>query len=661
MSKGTELIGANVCCSLCGGNGGLKTSCSEEGCRCWGQRRGAYSFHVTCAREAGLEVRDRPDGNRFFFDTKCFIHSGEDFAFRARMEDLIEIERNKFGKRFEKREAMFMSWAHASRLFNKAVIVMKMLGWAWRWAEWWVEFGDNWEPLLEPGEREEDMTKEELKIVDSTRESRCEAARRCRLAAFGAALRNRDYDREPGDDRVALHRALTAILHTPELVGPLEQYEIDFFAEWLARAYRSKSRLLGFGDDKIPIHDNVRTLHIDDQSPKYVLGARRLPGKQELPNGKVFETGFRDVDDFLKPEMYDDGTLVTEDSLRSKRGTPVAAVEDTKESPRMSRRGTRSQYGSHAQGDETGSKVTLKAVYTEAATDDRMDLLPSPVEAVVTNPSGRGSRKRKSQQATSSQERPKKKRGRGGWPKGRKRNQKPPPDDDVAEASNEDIAEEDEEVMPVPKRRGRPPTTNEPVSQEHSQVPPRKRMGRPPKTRQTSEVVAAAADSGETEEQMDVPGDAPVTGATSGDDAAMIQDMMIGNIAERIKRRRGGVDPVVNDATSKASDKARSDTDDEKPVSSNEDSGTQDDSSGASSPENSESTDDNITIAAYVQTHKGKQSESPSSEDRGDEGHEEDTSGSSSEQSEEVPVSELSPSQRGRKQGKINASRSMWN
>ena len=37
-------------------------------------------------------------------------------------------------------------------------------------------------------------------IVHSTPESRCEDARRCRLAAFGAALRNRDYDQEEGDD-----------------------------------------------------------------------------------------------------------------------------------------------------------------------------------------------------------------------------------------------------------------------------------------------------------------------------------------------------------------------------------------------------------------------------------------------------------------------------
>jgi hypothetical protein len=292
MSDGHSFILGKNKCDLCGASGGMKVQCCEEGCRAWGEKHQPYHFHVTCAREAGLELKDKqaPDGY-LLFETRCFRHSGHDCAFRARLEDLIELERIRSGMRFETFNNA-MSFAHVSRLYNKAIIVMKVLGWAWRWAEWWVEFGDNWEPLLEPGQKEEKMTKEELKIVDTTRESRCEAARKCRLAALGAALRNRDYDHENGDDRVALDRALRAMLHTPELVGPLQPFEIDFFAEWLSRVYRSKSRLLGYGDDKIPIRPSGSNLHADDKSPKYILGSRRLPGKQELPEGIFFETNF---------------------------------------------------------------------------------------------------------------------------------------------------------------------------------------------------------------------------------------------------------------------------------------------------------------------------------------------------------------------------------
>ena len=174
MSNGLDHILGGTKCSLCGENGRMKVGCSEEGCRAWGQKKGAYRFHVTCAREAGLEVKDKIDSDSTFsFDTKCFRHSGSDFVFRARCEDLIEVERLRAGKRFERVDSV-MSFSHASRLYNKSIVVMKMLGWAWRWAEWWVEFGDNWEPLLEPGEKEENMSKEELKIVDSTRESQGE-------------------------------------------------------------------------------------------------------------------------------------------------------------------------------------------------------------------------------------------------------------------------------------------------------------------------------------------------------------------------------------------------------------------------------------------------------------------------------------------------------
>jgi len=210
------------------------------------------------------------------------------------MEDMLEVEKRRCGKMLE-RAAMPMPFGDAAQLMHWSVTVLANLGWAWRWSEWWVERGDNWEPLLEPGQKEEKMTKEQLKIVDSTPQSRCADARKCRLAAFGAALRNRDYDKEQGDDTIALDKALRAILDTPSLVGPLRPPEKDFYAEWLGRAYRSKSPLLGFGDDKIPVDEEFCT-HIEDKSPKYILGDRPLPGRP-LPAGGE---GFVEIDDFLR-------------------------------------------------------------------------------------------------------------------------------------------------------------------------------------------------------------------------------------------------------------------------------------------------------------------------------------------------------------------------
>ena len=196
-----------------------------------------------------------------------------------------------------------MNFADGSRIMNAALQVMKTLGWAWRWAEWWVDYSSTWEPLLEPGQKESRMTKRELKIVDSTRESRCSDARKCRLAAFGAALRNRDYDTPNGFNLEAFDIAIRAVLHTRSLVGPLEEYEINFFADWLGRAYRSKSRLLGFGDDKIKVAEKSHVvLHIQDQSQKYMLGNRLLPGSGALEEDGIFEADVKEVDDFMLRE-----------------------------------------------------------------------------------------------------------------------------------------------------------------------------------------------------------------------------------------------------------------------------------------------------------------------------------------------------------------------
>jgi len=265
---------------------------------------------------------------------KCYKHGGNEFNLRARLEDLIELEVKRAGKELRNQD-LSMTFSDAARLHNASILVMRILGWAWRWTEWWVEHDSNWEPLLEPGQVEENMTKEELKVVESTRESRREDARRCRLAAFGAALRNRAYDVDDdgyngGVDSESLERALRAILHTKSLVGPLKKIEIEFYVEWLGRAYRSRSRLLGFGEDKIAVGGADFCLHQQDSKPKYELGDRPIPGKQKLPDKTVFEDLVTEVDDF---DAYIEATAkaVAEQQAKAKAEAPKKSAKAKKQ------------------------------------------------------------------------------------------------------------------------------------------------------------------------------------------------------------------------------------------------------------------------------------------------------------------------------------------
>jgi hypothetical protein len=118
------------------------------------------------------------------------------------------------------------------------------------------------------------MTKEELKIVESTIASRCEDARRCRLAAFSVALRERLDDEGNFFDRVSFDRAMHALLATTSLAGPLESFEKDVLVQWLGRAYRSKPALFRLGDEKIETFHGVWCRHNKDNSPKFSLVGR---------------------------------------------------------------------------------------------------------------------------------------------------------------------------------------------------------------------------------------------------------------------------------------------------------------------------------------------------------------------------------------------------
>ncbi|KAL3922397.1 MAG: hypothetical protein SGILL_002227 [Bacillariaceae sp.] len=342
LSNGRGYVRDKHRCGLCGLKSGLKTRCADQTCRARGETRSPYHFHVTCARQAGLDVSHSDEKEVGFYgkffstnraafsfrilifpfgiQVNCYVHGSNEHNLRARLEDLIEVEKRRAGKQLTRSENP-MRFADGSRILHNAILVMKILGWSWRWAEWWVEYGSTWEPLLEPGQKEANMTAEELRIVESSKESRRDDARRCRLAAFGAALRNRCYDIEGGFDNAALDRALRALLNTPSLVGPLETYEIDFFADWLGRAYRSKSRLLGFGEEQIPVSSDGFCRHADDNSPKFELGSRPLPGKQELLAGQIFEDPVNEPDDFMKPEKNDIGEVL--------ESTPVPEVNYT--------------------------------------------------------------------------------------------------------------------------------------------------------------------------------------------------------------------------------------------------------------------------------------------------------------------------------------------
>ena len=151
MTHGRGFINEKHTCELCGSKDGMKIQCAEPCCRGWGELRKPPSFHATCARQAGLEVENRPreDGYGYDFYVKCFRHGSNMFNLRARLEDLIEIEKRRSGKVLESKDTKTMSFVHASRLLNASILVLHTLGWAWRWAEWWVLYRDSWEPLLE--------------------------------------------------------------------------------------------------------------------------------------------------------------------------------------------------------------------------------------------------------------------------------------------------------------------------------------------------------------------------------------------------------------------------------------------------------------------------------------------------------------------------------
>ncbi|CAB9514838.1 Protein Jade [Seminavis robusta] len=289
LSNGKNFILPAKVCNLCGNSGGMKDPCNNNRCRQPGRgRRGPFYFHATCARQAGFTARPRDIQTYKNFELYCFRHSVTTNSLRAKIEDLLDTETSRVVD-YGSEEPL--TNAFASTILRASIEILRILGWSWAWEEWWVKWNYNWEPFIaeykvREGKKEEDLTDEEKRIFHSTEESRLADAKQCSLASFGAALRNRNYDVPDGFDNESFERALRAVLKTPSVVGPLRNdlfNELEFLVEWLGRAYRSKSRDLGFGDHKIECGDASFLFESTraNKLPKFELGNRPLPGRIE--------------------------------------------------------------------------------------------------------------------------------------------------------------------------------------------------------------------------------------------------------------------------------------------------------------------------------------------------------------------------------------------
>uniref|UniRef100_A0A7S1BK89 PHD-type domain-containing protein n=2 Tax=Corethron hystrix TaxID=216773 RepID=A0A7S1BK89_9STRA len=215
-SDGRTHIRPKLSCSLCGEYSKPKISCNFKN----GGKKCPQAFHASCAHNAGFDVF-HSDPKEDCTSIYCFCHGRSQYSFRAKLEDLIEFERARLGEDYEK-FGLNMGIKDQAVLYYASIRVLQQLAWAWKWVNWWIDDNQNWEPFLEEGQDESQMTSEELRIVESTVKSRKQDAEKCNLADFGAALRNRDYDLEEGDDEEAFDQALRAVLETPSLVSFLK-------------------------------------------------------------------------------------------------------------------------------------------------------------------------------------------------------------------------------------------------------------------------------------------------------------------------------------------------------------------------------------------------------------------------------------------------------
>ena len=69
LADGRGLVQNRVMCILCGQRGGLKMRCDREGCVLSTETREPTTMHVTCARQAGFEVRLDDKDDIYFYGT----------------------------------------------------------------------------------------------------------------------------------------------------------------------------------------------------------------------------------------------------------------------------------------------------------------------------------------------------------------------------------------------------------------------------------------------------------------------------------------------------------------------------------------------------------------------------------------------------------------
>jgi hypothetical protein len=133
MNHGNGFVLENHPCIVCGRKKGSRIKCSMEDCK-------HGLMHVTCARAAGFEV-SHSDNVKGGFYLRCFHHSQNANNLRARLEDLLEVEISRSSSKtgYKKFDKGFqpMTWDHAASLLHSAVTVLRVMGWAWRWADWW--------------------------------------------------------------------------------------------------------------------------------------------------------------------------------------------------------------------------------------------------------------------------------------------------------------------------------------------------------------------------------------------------------------------------------------------------------------------------------------------------------------------------------------------
>ena len=63
MSNGQGYIQGKIPCCVCGKTRGMKRRCSHADCRARGEKKQAYHFHISCARQAGYEVNHDDDSD----------------------------------------------------------------------------------------------------------------------------------------------------------------------------------------------------------------------------------------------------------------------------------------------------------------------------------------------------------------------------------------------------------------------------------------------------------------------------------------------------------------------------------------------------------------------------------------------------------------------